>query len=314
MQFDVKHLRVFVAVAEDLNFHRAAERLSIAQPAVSRMITELEQRLNVKLLERTTRIVRLTDAGRYLLQESQDLLKKFSHVDNNLRLLASGTKAILQIGYTTINGHELVPEVLAHFARTTPETRVQLHYMAAPAQRDKIITGELDGGFMEGSFQSSDIATVLAVRHRLMVLLSRDHPLASQVTLTVDDIAEEKIIMGTVEYWPTLRGIVHEAFQASGRVLNVRKEAPTLTSILGLVATGQGITLFPGLPLYCRGGTLEARPLVTTPATIVESHFAWRRFNSSIAIQRFRDSVRAVATGQHRQVRPEPANQPVPAK
>lgn len=298
MQFDIKHLKVFVAVAEELNFHRAAERLLIAQPAVSRIITELEQRLGVKLLERTTRMVRLTESGRYLLQEAHELLKRVSHVDNNLRLLASGTNAILQIGYTTINGHELVPEVLAHFATTTPETKVQLHYLSAPAQRDRIITGELDGGFMEGSFQSSDIATALAARYRLMALMGKGHPLAGQPTVTVDDLLGESIIMGTNQDWPTLRRIVQDAFQSAGRVLSVHQEAPTLTSILGLVATGAGVTLFPGVPLYCRGGPLEARPLMGSPAPIVESHFAWRRFNSGIAVQRFRDSVRAVAVGK----------------
>lgn len=300
MQFDIKHLKVFVAVAEELNFHRAAERLAIAQPAVSRTISELEQRLNVKLLERTTRMVRLTGPGRYLLQESHELLKRMSNVDNNLRHLASGNKAILQIGYTTINCHELVPDVLAHFARTTPEIRVQLHYLSAPAQRDKIITGELDGGFVEGSFHSSEIATALVGRHRLMVLMGREHALSAKATLSVDEIVDEEIILGTNQDWPTLRQIVLDTFQAAGRILTIRHEPPTLTAILGLVASGAGITLFPGMPLYCRGGPLVARAIVASPAPIVESHFVWRRFNTSTAIQRLRDSAKAVAARQQK--------------
>ena len=74
MYYDLKHLRVFVAVAEELNFHLAAERLGLTQPAVSRIVSDLEDRLGIQLLERTTRLVRLTDAGRFLLHEAQDIL------------------------------------------------------------------------------------------------------------------------------------------------------------------------------------------------------------------------------------------------
>lgn len=97
-----------------------------------------------------------------------------------------------------------------------------------------------------------------------------------------------------------MRRIVLDTFQAAGRILTIRQEPPTLTAILGLVASGAGITLFPGMPLYCRGGPLVARAIVASPAPIVESHFVWRRFNTSTAIQRFRDSVKAVAARQQK--------------
>src|SRR3954453_18480161 len=159
MRFDLKHLSTFVAVAEELNFHRAAQRLTMAQPAVSRGVLELEERLGVKLPEPPTRKVRLTESGRYLLEEAQDILGRIDAAENTVRLLASGTKAILRIGYTTITGHSLVPDIAREFRRSNPDVRLELTYMTSPVQRDKILQDEIDLGFIEGSFQSSEIET-----------------------------------------------------------------------------------------------------------------------------------------------------------
>jgi DNA-binding transcriptional LysR family regulator len=288
MHYDLKHLRVFVAVAEELNFHRAAERLSMAQPAVSRIISELELRLGVQLLERTTRMSRLTDAGRYLLRDAREILDQVVSAEKNVRLIADGTKAILKIGYTTINGHALLAEVIKLFYDENPEVKVKLTYLPAPDQRDMILTGAIDAGFMEGSITSTEISSRIVARHRLMVLMSKDHPLAARDMLSVSDIGEHNIIMGTNDYWPTLRSIVTDVFIGAGESLKISHEAPTLTSIFGLVASGLGLTVFAGMPNFC-GGDMVASPLVTRPSVLVESHLAWRRSNANVALSRFRE-------------------------
>jgi DNA-binding transcriptional LysR family regulator len=169
--YDLKHLSTFVAVAEELNFHRAAECLTMAQPAVSRIVLELEDRLCVKLLERTTRKVSLTESGRYLLEEAQEILGRIDIAENTARLLASGTKAMLRIGYTTITGHSLVPDITREFRISNPDVRLELTYMTNPAQRDRILQDGIDFGFIEGSFQRSEIDSVPVARHRLVALL-----------------------------------------------------------------------------------------------------------------------------------------------
>jgi DNA-binding transcriptional LysR family regulator len=297
VRYDLKHLSTFVAVAEELNFHRAAERLTMAQPAVSRVVLELEDRLGVKLLERTTRKVRLTESGRYLLEEAQEILGRIDIAENTVRLLASGTKAILRVGYTTITGHSLVPDITREFRLSNPEVRLELTYLHAPAQRDKILQGEIDLGFIEGSFQSSEIESRPVARHRLVALLPPRHPLAKKSALTIEDLAGERLVMGTNAEWPTLRRIVVDAFQSAGQVMSVAQEASSLTGILGLVTAGVGITIFTGMPRFCGEQALAPRPIVTDPPVIVETHLAWRRASISSAARRFIETSQKVGKG-----------------
>jgi DNA-binding transcriptional LysR family regulator len=294
VRYDLKHLSTFVAVAEELNFHRAAERLTMAQPAVSRIVLELEERLGVKLLERTTRKVRLTESGRYLLAEAREILGRIDIAENTVRLLATGTKAILKIGYTTITGHALVPDIAREFRRANPDVRLELTYLHSPAQRDKILQDEIDFGFIEGSFQSSEIESRPVAHHRLVALLPPEHPLAAKRSLTIEDLSHEQLVMGTYAEWPTLRRIVVDAFQSAGQVMTVAQEAPSLVGILGLVTAGVGITIFTGMPRFCGEQAITPRPIVTNPPVLVESHLAWRRASISSAMRRFIETSQKV--------------------
>ncbi|MDQ0396517.1 LysR family transcriptional regulator [Labrys monachus] len=286
MRYDLKHLSTFVAVAEELNFHRAAARLTMAQPAVSRIVIELEDRLGVKLLERTTRQVRLTESGRYILEAAQDILRRVALAEQTVRLLASGTKAILRIGYTTITGHSLVPDIAREFRKHNPDVRLELTYMPSAAMRDQILQDEIDLGFIVGSFQNAEIESRYIAAHDVMALLPVGHPLAAREHLTVEDLACEPLVMGTDSEWPTLRRVVIDMFQKAGQVMTVSQEASSLTGILGLVTAGVGITVFCGIPRFC-GDAIAARPILTDPGTLVETHLAWRRSSLNAAMRRF---------------------------
>jgi DNA-binding transcriptional LysR family regulator len=295
MRQNLKHLSTFVAVAEELNFHRAAERLRMAQPAVSRIVLELEERLGVRLLERTTRRVRLTESGRYLLEEAAAILARAEAAENTVRLLASGTKAILHIGYTTIAGHALVPDIVREFRRTNPEVRLELTYLTSPVQRDRILEDGIDLGFIQGHFQSSEIESRPVARDRLMALLPPGHPLAARAEITVAELANESLVLGTSAEWPTFRRIVVDTFQRAGHVLSVAQEASSLTGILGLVTAGVGITVFSGVPRFCGTDAITARPISTD--TIVETHLAWRRKGLSDAMRHFVETSERVSVG-----------------
>ncbi len=294
MRPDLRNLSAFVAVAEELNFHRAAERLTIAQPALSRIVRDLEERLGVKLLERTTRKVRLTDTGRYLLEEAQDILGRVDAAEHAVRQLAAGSKGLLHIGYTTITGHSLVPDIAREFRAANPDVRLELTYLTSPVQRDRILQGEIHFGFIEGSFQSPDIETVPVARHKLVALMPPDHPLAAKQSLTIADLAKQQLIIGTNAEWPTFRRIVTNAFQNAGQVLTIGQEASSLTGILGLVTAGMGMTIFCGVPRFCGEKAIVARPVVTHPPVIVETYLAWRRASTSLVMRRFIETSQAV--------------------
>lgn len=266
----------------------------MAQPAVSRIVLELEERLGVKLLERTTRKVRLTESGRYFLQEAQEILARIDVAETSVRLLASGTKGILRIGYTTITGHSLVPDIAREFRILNPDVLLELTYLTSPVQRDRILLDEIDLGFIEGSFQSSEIESRPVARHRLMALLPPNHPLAEKRTVTVGDLAKEQLVMGTYAEWPTFRRIVVDMFQRAGLVMNVGQEASSLTGILGLVTAGVGITVFCGMPRFCGEHAIVPRPIVSDPSVVVETHLAWRRASISGAMRRFIETSQIV--------------------
>jgi LysR family transcriptional regulator, benzoate and cis,cis-muconate-responsive activator of ben and cat genes len=135
-----------------------------------------------------------------------------------------------------------VPDITREFRIANPDVRVELTYMTNPAQRDKILQDDIDFGFIEGSFQSSEIESVPVARHRLVTLLSPNHPLAVKDALTIEELAGEQLVMGTKVEWPILRRIVVDIFQRAGQVMSVGHEGSSLTAILGLATAGVGIT------------------------------------------------------------------------
>lgn len=298
MRFNFKHLVTFVAVAEDLNFHRAAERLGTAQPAVSRLVQELETILGVKLLERTTRSVRLTRAGRYLLDESRLILHRLEFAKRTAQMLDTGTKGILRVGYTTITGHSLVPDISRAFLNDNPEIKLDLCYHSSPEQRDLIIRDEIDVGFLIGSFKSSEIDTRLVATHPVLALLPPGHRLCQKEELTISDLVEEPLIIGADAEWPTFRRILLDMYQKEGHILQVAQEATSLLGILGMVTAGMGITLFCGLPRFCGNDAIVSRPIRTKSPVMVETHVAWKRSKTSKAMHEFVAASRLVGGRQ----------------
>jgi DNA-binding transcriptional LysR family regulator len=287
MRYDFRHLNTFVAVAEELNFHKAAERLNMAQPAVSRIISELEVRIQVKLLERTTRSVRLTDSGRYFLEKSRGILEEINSVERTTQQLAAGVKAELSIGYTTITGHSLVPDIVYGFRKLQPDVHLDLHYLSSPQQLHQILDDKIDFGFLVGDFMSPEIETCLVARHDLVVLLTPEHPLAAQSEVTVEDLAKEALVIGSDTEWPTFRRIIQNMFQSEDQVLRIGQEATSLIGILGLVTAGIGVTIFCGLPRFCSEKSIVSRPIKTAKPIVVETYLAWRRRRVSFAMTSF---------------------------
>lgn len=294
-RFELKHLRAFLAVAEELNFHRAGERLGISQPAVSRMVKELEERLDTPLLNRTTRKTELTAAGVFLSEEARDILQRAEFAEATTRSFSTGKNALLRVSYMTLAGHALVPDIVQLFSKRHPEIRCELSYMTSPAQRRCLENGEINVGFIVGPFQETGIASKVVANHPLMVLLPGSHPLAAKEEISVLDLKDEPLILGSNDEWPTLRVIIDNVFEDAGLKPLVCQEASSLTGILGLVTTGLAPTIFCGVPRFCVEPAVVARPLIAPALTPVQSTMIWRKNRMTPALRRFIEATEEVA-------------------
>ncbi|QRG08956.1 LysR family transcriptional regulator [Xanthobacter dioxanivorans] len=292
MKYELRHLSAFVAVAEELSFHRAAERLHLAQPAVSRTVRELEERIGVALLWRSTRVVRLTEAGRQFLVDAKALLGSVRKAEERAQLIASGTLATLRIGYTTINGHTFVADTVRDYLEQNPHVRVELTFQSAPRQRDMLLENQLDFAFLEYSYQNPAIDSLAVARHRLHALMHPDHPLAARAELTLADLVEHHFVIGTQEEWPTMRAIIAAAFDRQGLTMPSGIEASSLTGILGLVTSGLAYTIFCGVPRFCGGEEICIRSLAGGSEMEAQSYLSWRRNDLTKKMEQFIDLCR----------------------
>ena len=278
---ELDHIVGFLAVAEELNFRRAAERLGLDQSALSRRIKDLEARLGFQLLYRTTHAVRLTDAGRSFYDSNHGLLESLGGAIDIARRVAQGSKGSLRIAYMTFAAVELLPAAVAAFSKTNPEITLLLSYQRTQAQKVSLARGEIDIGLLLGPFEHSDFETIELAREQPVALLSANHPLSAKPVLTVRDVAECPLIIGNDQQWDYYRQLVSDMLAARGFQARLALEAPTLMGILGLVRGGLGITVVPEvMKTFCPQG-LVARPIIDADQPIL-TVAAWRRPTSRI--------------------------------
>lgn len=242
---EVEAIQSAAAVADELNFRRAADRLGIDHSALSRRIRDLEHRLGFPLFERSTREVRLTAAGRMFLEENKSLLRGLQRSVDNARLVAEGMSGLIRIGYMSFAASGTLPDLIARFRIERPDVRVQLTYLRSHAQKEALSRGEIDVGLMIGPWANDAFESVTLSREPLCVFFARDWPLARRKVVRVEDLSSQPLIMGTLEQWDLYRWMLDDIFLARGIVPTVALEASSITGMLGLVQAGLGVSLFP---------------------------------------------------------------------
>lgn len=188
---ELRHLTMFLAVAEESSFTRAADVLRMTQPALSRAIAQLERRLGVRLLERSTHAVSLTNTGRNFLPHSRNVLTAFHEAISSVQ----GT-TVFRVGFTWSAALELTPLIIREFERTHPDATVELRKF------DDVYAGLTDGrthlAFLRGLPRDSQLRSVTLFEEKRMAALHPSHPLASSATLTLDQIREDPLVVNTV--------------------------------------------------------------------------------------------------------------------
>ena len=261
MRLDLRHIRYFTAVAEELHFRRAAERLCIAQPALSRAIRNLEEDLEVTLFHRTNRSVKITQAGETFLKGCRGVINAIEHTVENTRLVHNGQIGSLRIGYTDIAIAGLLPSILKDFQSYQPGLVLQPHHDVTTTQLQKLDEGELDVGFVTGPINRQGYDQCLIQSEKFVCVLHENHHLAQRSGIRLEDLAYEDFIHGTSKDWEHFHAYLIPLCRRSGFVPHVVQEAFNTAGILGLVACGMGVTILTESVESAAGSGLVVVPL-----------------------------------------------------
>ncbi|OLT43994.1 LysR family transcriptional regulator [Saccharomonospora sp. CUA-673] len=286
--FTIHQLRGFVAVAEEGHFGRAAQRLSMTQPPLSRQIQQLEKELRVTLIDRSGRTVRLTPAGRAFLRDARRLLNDAENATQSVRRVTDGRAGVLSLGFTATSGYGVLGTVLRAAARELPHVEIVLSELVTRDQIDRITAGTLDAGLVRPPTPPA-VESRLVRSEALMAALPVDHPLAVQ-----DEIALSALHGADVVGYSPLEAryfydlVVGVLGAADVRPTHVQ-HAHQVHTVLALVEAGMGIALVPETAARLRFEGLVFRRVRTPVAEPVELHVAWRADNDNPALRTFLD-------------------------
>lgn len=286
---ELRHVRYFATVAELLNFTKAAAKLRIAQPALSRQIHDLEEELGVSLLERNSRFVRLTDAGKAFLIDARELLRRADAAVQTARAFATGERGEIQIGYAPSLTVEVLPEALRAFEKQCPQVRVSLHDLSIQEMLQSLRAGRLDAALtIESSAKAMRGLAFAKLRtYSVCVAVSRAHRLARAKRVQLTALKDERLIVYSRDDYPEYHEWLNTIFEGAIRVaLENGEEHDNGTSLIAAVEAGRGIAVVPSVVSSVAGTRLVFREIQPKPEPLVVG-LAYPRRHVSPATRRF---------------------------
>lgn len=257
---DLVHVRSFVALAAELNFSRAARRLNMTQPPLSRQIRLLEEHLGSKLFDRTSQSVALTAAGRKFLPEAQALLRQVEDMEALVRENAQEPEGKVRLGFYGAACFRLLPSLMVEISRVYPRIEMELRELNATQQIDAFSFGELDIGLARPTVLASGLRAQIALREALLVALPKDHPLTTRTTLRPEDLHQQPFIAyGTGG--PYLHSLQRSIFAQHGITPRITQSLAHAETILSLVGAGLGIAIVSSHARHAARENLVFRPM-----------------------------------------------------
>jgi DNA-binding transcriptional LysR family regulator len=291
---ELRQLRYFLAVAEDLHFTHAAERLHVAQPALSQQISQLEREVGVKLLERTSRHVVLTSAGEVFRRRASIAIEQLERAAADAGTIGRGEAGLISLGFISAAVVQILPVMLRWFRHEIPAALIDLRELEPSDQIESIRQRHLDIGLLHGSIQAPELATMVVAREKLVVALPESHPAACKEQIELKSLSKETIFLPRRHAFPGYYELVIHACQREGFEPACLQPTNLLQTAVALVAGELGVALVPesfrcNLPV--RG--VVYRP-IAEPAPVAEMIAVWREDNESPLLAMFRGGLAKV--------------------
>lgn len=301
---DVRRLRYFVAIAEELHFGRASERLNVAQPALSRQMVELEAAIGAALFDRTRNQIRLTVAGEALLPRARQILSSIVEAARIARRAAEGSIGVLNVGFVGSATYSLLPRVLNAFRTDNPDVDLMLHAMNTAELKGGLIERTIDVAFARPGIDDPEVIDELLMEEPLVVALPDVDPLAAQTEIALVDLARHAFVLYPRFPRPSFADIILRHCAESGFSPVIAQETMDVQTALGLIAAGAGVSLVPASVQGAQRLGVAYRPL-RPPAPTTRLSLSYRRDNRSATLARFRTQVKAYAAASKAQSQSE---------
>ena len=244
-QLELRHLKYFLAVAEDLHFRKAADRLFISQPGLSRQIKQMEDDLGVVLFERNNRKVKLTKAGEYLKKELIQNLKNLETIIQHTKLLDKGVEGHLKLGYVGSAMHSIIPNLLLELRKAHANIKLSLEEMPNLKQIDQLLTQDIDLGFVRLERVPRDLAIDHILNESFCLVLPKDHELDCNNFESLTQVSQEAFILFDPSYSPSYYEKIMQIFDHSGFNPIVSHNTVHASTIYRLVENHFGVSIVP---------------------------------------------------------------------
>ena len=292
---ELRQLRYFLAVAEELSFVRAAERLQIAQPPLSRQIRQLEQEMGVELFRRTKRRVELTEAGEAFVIEARQILAQVEQGIGTAQRASRGEIGRLVVGFEGSSTYDVIPMSLKIYRDRFPEVELVVYALTTEEQIEALLEGRIDLGFVVSPLNDSRLVIETILSESLVVALPQNHPLSTQSEVEVQQLESEPFITFQRDRGCGLYDRVITLCQMAGFSPRVIQEADEMQVILGFVAAGLGISLLSAsVEHFQRPGVVYRSLRSSTKVTLA---MAWQRDKPSAVRRAFVEVVRGWREG-----------------
>lgn len=289
--FEISQLRCFVAVGDELHFGRAAERLHMTQPPLSRQIRLLEHQVGTPLLERTNRMVRFTAAGKVFFIEATRILRLADEAATTARRIAKGEKGSIAIGFTAAFGYGLLPAMVGQLHERVPNITLTLKEMVTSEQLEALDNGQLDVGLMRPHPAHGGLETVLLRREALMLAIPETQSRRWPKEPTLACLHAQPFIMYSPYEASYLYQLVQSCFDLEGVAPEIVDYVPQIHTMLALVDSGIGAALIPETATRLRFEGVLLRRMATKPPRPVEMMFSYRKDNDNPILKMFRREV-----------------------